>query len=99
MAINQLAEEFRNEADAERPSVGTRLVRAATVLEHIAQTQEVLRGSCMELSDELIGLADDPRLRARFTLIRGAFSRAGMPPPPEPAAAALVDAPARYAAE
>src|SRR5260370_208363 len=40
----------------------------------------------------------DPRLRARFTVIRGAFSRAGTPPPPDPAAAALVDPPAKYAA-
>ena len=101
MATN-LAEEFRNEAEFEdRPSVGTRLVAAAVLLESIATTQEVLRSSCMELADELTGLADEPKLRGRFTLIRGAFSRAGTPPPPppEPPVAKLVDRGAKYAAE
>ena len=81
-----LADEFRRDADTEADqSSGSRLVSAAVLLEHIAQTQEVLRMSCIDLSVILLGMADEPRIRSRFTVIRGAFSRAnGTPPPPSP---------------
>ena len=86
------AEEFRRDADDARPSLGTRLVSVAILLEHIAQTQEIPRGSCMELSQELIGLADEQGLRARLTVIRGSFARSGFGPPAPPTAPAAAAA-------
>ncbi len=83
MATGALAEEFRREADTEsNQSLGSRLVSGAVLLEHIAQTQEVLRVTCLDLSDVLLGMADDPKLRSRFTVIRGAFSRSSFVPTP-----------------